>query len=49
MPEDQKISKRNAEIECIDLGENFLRPNPKGLKKFRKMFQLPRINMRRKK
>lgn len=47
MPERKIVSKRNAEIECIELDENFLTGNRSRLQKIKtKILRLPRINFR---
>lgn len=43
MPEDQKISKRNAEIECVKLDEKYFNGNSSKFQKIKRVF---RINMR---
>ncbi len=46
MAEQKKISKRDAQIECIELDENYVRGNLSKIQKFKSLFKLPRRNIR---
>lgn len=43
MPDREKISKRNAQIECIELDEKYFKGNQNRFQKIKRVF---RINMR---
>lgn len=46
MPEDKKISKREADIECIELDKKYFNGSPSKFQKIKNLFKLPRMPMR---
>ena len=43
MPEKDKISKRDAQIECIELDEKFFKVNPGRKEKIRRFLTLKKV------